>query len=92
MSKHLCDDRARWRPVRKPTFPSVCARTSSNSHPVTSAQGFPRTPFPGLRRGTRPRKLREQTLFGQVEVCTASVTRLPRTVLDSSSHGGPKAA
>jgi len=43
MPKHLCDDRARWRPVRWPTFPSVCARTSSNSHPVTNARGFPRT-------------------------------------------------
>jgi len=79
--KHLCDDRARWRPVRRPMFPPACARTSSNSHPVTNHPRFPpNSPFPGLRRGTRPRKLLEQTP-GQVEVCTASVTRLPRTVL-----------
>jgi len=61
MPKHLCDDRACWRPVRRPVFPPACARTSSNSHPVTNDSMFPLClPLPGLRRGTRPRKLREQ--------------------------------
>jgi len=61
MPKHLCDDRACWRPVRRPVFPPACARTSSNSHPVTNDSRFPLClPLPGLRRGTRPRKLREQ--------------------------------